>query len=68
MKRKITFHVIAMTILLVAAFLLYNNAPAVANAISCSVRFVDVSAAGLALAMVFPSSSINAIRREAKTK
>ena len=57
-----------MTILLAAAFLLYNNAHAVAKAISCSVRFVDVSAAGLALAMVFPSSSINAIRREAKTK
>lgn len=64
MKRKIIFHVIAMTILLVAAFLLYNNANAVAKAISCSVRFVDVSAAGLAMSMVFPSSAISSIRRK----
>lgn len=53
-----------MTILLVSAFLLYNNAHVVAEAISCSVRFVDVSAAGLAMSMVFPSSAISSIRRK----
>ena len=64
MTTKILIHVITMTILFVAAFLLYENAPAVAKAIGSSVRFVDVSAAGLAMSMVFPSSAISSIRRK----
>jgi len=68
MKQKILIHVITMTILLVAAFILYDNAPAVAKAIGSSVRLVDASAAGLAMAMVFPSSAINSIRRKEAQK
>lgn len=54
--------------MLIAAIFTYENAPTIAQALGASVRFVNTSAAGMSMAIIFPISFINAIRREAKSK
>jgi fumarate reductase subunit C len=66
MKHKIIINVLLIAIMLIAAVTMFENAPAIAKALGASVRFVDTSAAGMSMAIIFPISSINAIRREAK--
>lgn len=68
MKHKIIINVLIIAIMLIAAIFTYENAPTIAQALGASVRFVNTSAAGMSMAIIFPISSINAIRREAKSK
>jgi len=66
MKHKIIINVLIIVVMLIAAVIMYENSQAIARVLGASVRFVDTSAVGMSMAIIFPISSINAIRREAK--
>lgn len=64
MKHKIIIQVLIIAVMLIVAYLMYENSPAIARAVGASVRAVDTSAIGLAMSTIFPASVINNIRKE----
>lgn len=65
MKHKIITQVIILFVMIILAAIIYENAPAIAEAIGVRVRVIDTSALGLVMAGIIPSSIINEIRKEA---
>lgn len=64
MKHKIFTQVIIIAAMLIAALMMYENSPAIAQAIGASVRAIDTSAITLAMGTIIPAAAINAIRKE----
>ena len=66
MKHRIIIQFLIMVAMLILAAILYEKAPAIAEAMGAGVRFIESSAAGLAMSTIIPSAIINSIRKEEK--